>query len=117
AIEVELCGHATLASAHILWETGHLQAGQQARFHTLSGLLTAERRGEWIEMDFPAKLEEQADAPPYLLEALGVPVKYIGKNVFDYLVEVDTEEMVRNMQPDMTLLAKVPVRGVIITSQ
>ncbi|HEV2580251.1 MAG TPA: PhzF family phenazine biosynthesis isomerase, partial [Ktedonobacteraceae bacterium] len=55
AVEVDLCGHATLASAQILWETVALAAGQQARFHTRSGLLTADQRGEWIEMDFPAK--------------------------------------------------------------
>ncbi|GAC1378543.1 MAG: PhzF family phenazine biosynthesis protein [Ktedonobacteraceae bacterium] len=116
--EVELCGHATLASAHTLWEVGQLQANEQARFHTLSGLLTA-NHGEdgWIEMDFPAKCEEQADAPPSLLQALGVSASYVGKNVFDYLVEVGTEEEVRGMQPDMTLLAKVPVRGVMVTSR
>jgi PhzF family phenazine biosynthesis protein len=64
AVEVDLCGHATLASAHVLWETGHLKLGEQARFHTRSGLLLAERRGEWIEMDFPTKAEEAASAPP-----------------------------------------------------
>ncbi len=118
AIEVELCGHATLASAHILWEAGHLPANEQARFHTLSGLLTAERGADgWIELDFPAKREEQADAPSSLLQALGVSARYVGKNVFDYLVEVDSEEEVRAMQPDMTLLAKVPVRGVMVTSR
>src|SRR5258708_4894481 len=116
AVEVDLCGHATLASAHILWEAGHLPAGEQARFHTRSGLLTADRRGEWIEMNFPAKPEEPASAPPGLAEALGVPVKYTGKSQFDYLVEVDSEDIVRNMQPDFTLLAKVPTRGVIVTS-
>jgi PhzF family phenazine biosynthesis protein len=118
AAEVELCGHATLASAHTLWETGNLGPGEQARFHTLSGLLTAERKGGgWIEMDFPARLAEQTDAPPHLLEALGVSAKYIGKNVFDYLVEVDTEEIVRKMKPDIALLAKVPTRGVMVTSK
>jgi PhzF family phenazine biosynthesis protein len=62
ATEVALCGHATLASAHVLWEAGHVQPGQTARFHTQSGLLTAERKGDWIELDFPAILEEPA--PP-----------------------------------------------------
>jgi len=117
AVEVDLCGHATLASAHVLWEAGYLKLGQPARFYTRSGLLSAERRGPWIELDFPAKLEEQTDAPPYLIEALGVQVRYIGKNVFDYLVEVDTEEIVRKMKPDIYLLAKVPVRGVMVTSK
>src|SRR5207249_9639231 len=72
AVEVDLCGHATLASAHVLWESGHLKPDEQARFHTRSGLLTAERKGAWIELNFPATQEEPADAPPGLLEALGV---------------------------------------------
>jgi PhzF family phenazine biosynthesis protein len=118
AAEVDLCGHATLASAHILWETEYLQPQEQARFHTHSGLLTAERvDGNWIELDFPPKPEQTTDAPPHLLEALGIQAQYVGVNVFDYLVEVDTEETLRNMQPDITLLAQVPVRGVIVTSR
>jgi len=118
SVEVDLCGHATLASAHILWQEEYLKPGEQARFYTRSGLLTADRKdGEWIELDFPAKLEEQTDAPHHLIEALGVSARYIGKNVFDYIVEVDSEEVVRDMKPDMTLLARVPVRGVIVTSR
>jgi len=117
AVEVDLCGHATLASAHILWEQEYLQPGEQARFNTRSGLLTADRHGDWIELDFPAKLEEPTSAPPHLIEALGIPVTYVGKNVFDYLVEVETEETVRNMDPDMALLAKVSARGVMVTSR
>src|SRR5438874_6589775 len=84
AVEVELCGHATLASAHILWETDLLKPGEQARFHTLSGLLTADRRGDWIEMDFPAKPEVPTEAPAGLIEALGVAVEYVGRSHFDY---------------------------------
>src|SRR6202165_1456878 len=76
SVEVDLCGHATLASAHVLWEQGHLQPGTQARFSTRSGWLLADRRGEWIEMDFPAKQEEPAEAPGQLVEALGVAPKY-----------------------------------------
>lgn len=116
-VEVDLCGHATLASAHVLWEDGHLPAGQQARFHTRSGLLTADRRGEWIEMDFPAKVAAPSEAPPDLLPALGVQAKFVGKNVFDYLVEVDSEETLRAMTPDFTALKKVGVRGVIVTAR
>lgn len=116
AVEVELCGHATLASAHILWEIGLLKPGEKAIFHTLSGRLTADRNGEWIEMDFPAKVEEQAVAPDGLIEALGVAVKYVGKNQFDYLVEVESEEIVRTIKPDFGLLLSVVARGVIVTS-
>jgi len=116
AVEVDLCGHATLASAHILWEAGYLKPEEQARFNTRSGLLTAERQDDWIEMNFPATPEEPAEAPADLIEALGVPAAYVGKNRFDYLVEVDSEEVVRNMQPDFTLLAKVSARGIMVTS-
>jgi PhzF family phenazine biosynthesis protein len=115
-VEVDLCGHATLASAHVLWEAGHLKANEQARFYTRSGLLTAERKGNWIELDFPAEPEEQVTAPPELARALGVPLKYVGKNRFDYLVEVNSEATVRNIKPTLTLLGTIPIRGVIVTS-
>jgi len=117
AVEVALCGHATLASAHVLWEDGHLPSAQQARFHTKSGLLTGDRAGEWIELDFPAKREEPAPAPDGLAEALGAAPKYVGRNQFDYLVEVDGEATVRSLEPDHAALAALPVRGVIVTSR
>lgn len=118
AVEVDLCGHATVASAHVLWEDGHLPEGRQARFHTRSGLLLADRRGEWIELDFPAKIAAPSAAPPDLLPALGVPrAAFVGKSAFDYLVEVDSEEMLRGLAPDHTALRRVPVRGVIVTAR
>jgi PhzF family phenazine biosynthesis protein len=117
AVEVDLCGHATLASAHILWETGELAAGARAVFHTRSGVLYAEKNGDWIEMDFPAEPEKTAAAPEDLMEGLGVKALYTGRNRFDYLVEVDGEETVRRLKPDMTRLKKVDMRGVIVTSR
>ena len=116
AVEVELCGHATLASAHALWEMGYLNQKEQARFFTRSGLLTAEIKGSWIEMNFPAEPETAAPVPPDLSKVLGVEFQYVGKNRFDYLVEVDSEETLRRIDPDFTLLAKIPMRGVIVTS-
>jgi PhzF family phenazine biosynthesis protein len=120
AIEVALCGHATLASAHVLWQDGHLPVGKQARFYTKSGLLTADLVADsdgWIELDFPAKKSEPADPPPQLLEALGVDAIYVGRNQFDYLVEVQSEEQLRALNPDHTQLRKLPVRGIIVTSR
>ncbi len=117
AVEVDLCGHATLASAHILWETGELAAVETARFHTRSGILSASKKGDWIEMDFPAEPEKPADIPPELAEALGVQPRYSGRNRFDYLIEVGDEQIVRDLSPDMTLLKKVDMRGVIVTSR
>jgi len=116
AVEVDLCGHATLASAHVLWEMGYAERNEALRFHTRSGILTAECQGDWIEMDFPAKPEEPASEPPGLAKALGVAVKYLGKNQFDYLVEVEAEGIVRHMKPDFALLGTLPIRGVIVTS-
>jgi len=115
-VEVDLCGHATLASAHVLWEEGHLRPDEQAHFYTRSGLLTADRKDNWIELNFPINREESCDVPSPLVEALSVPIKYVGKNQFDYLVEVDTEEIVRTMAPNFSLLATLPVRGVMVTS-
>lgn len=117
AVEVDLCGHATLASAHVLWEEGHLQPEQVAHFHTKSGLLTAERKGEWIELNFPAIQEEPASAPDGLAGALGARFVYVGKNKFDYIVELESAEMVRKLQPDFFALRKMKVRGVIVTSR
>jgi len=117
AVEVDLCGHATLASAHVMWEEGYLKPDEQARFYTRSGLLTAERQGDWIELNFPATPEEPAEAPADLASALGVTPKYVGRSRFDYLVEVDGEETVRAMKPNFLLLEQMPIRGVIVTSR
>ena len=119
AVEVDLCGHATLASAHVLWEEGHLQPDQTARFYTRrSGMLTAERLSDWIELNFPARPEQRVEPPAELLRALGVEAKYVGKNIYDYLVEVESEEALRNISPDWTLLERIPgIRGIIVTSR
>jgi len=116
AVEVDLCGHATLASAHVLWEMGYAKPGGKVIFYTRSGILTAERKGGWIEMDFPATPEEPAPRPSGLDKALGVSIQYLGQNQFDYLVEVASEEVVRSLRPDFTLLGTLPIRGVIVTS-
>ncbi|MBI3875546.1 MAG: PhzF family phenazine biosynthesis protein [Verrucomicrobia bacterium] len=116
AVEVALCGHATLASAHLLWETGQLAASETARFHTKSGLLTAEQRDGDIELNFPAKPVEPADAPPGLAEALRVTLRFVGRSAFDYLVEMESAEALRLLKPDFTRLANIPVRGVIVTA-
>jgi PhzF family phenazine biosynthesis protein len=118
AIEVELCGHATLASAHVLWETGKLGEGETARFHTLSGLLTADRRGEWIELDFPARRAEEMEPPAGLLAALGATgPRFVGKSRYDYFLELATEDAVRAMTPEFQALKSLPVRGVIVTAR
>ena len=116
AVEVDLCGHATLASAHVLWEEGHLPPGEPAVFHTRSGRLSAELRGGWIEMDFPAEPAEPVLAPEGLAAALGVQPAYVGRNRLDYLVEVDTRETVERLTPDYQGLREIDTRGIIVTA-
>jgi len=116
-VEVDLCGHATLASAHVLWEQSLLKPHDTARFHSRSGLLTAKKTGEWIELDFPARPAQPAPLPPDLDRSLGVSPRFVGKNGFDYLVEVQSEETVRNLQPDFARMKQLPVRGIIVTAK
>lgn len=117
AIEVDLCGHATLAAAHILWEDGHIALDAEARFHTRSGLLTCRRDGGWIEMNFPVKIAEPSEAPPELANALGTDLAWVGRNQFDYLVQVANEATLRLLDPNHYLLRQLPVRGVIVTAK
>jgi PhzF family phenazine biosynthesis protein len=115
--EVSLCGHATLGSAHALWETGRLSPQQEACFYTLSGLLTARCCEGWIELNFPARPVESVAAPEGLLEALGIdalPV-FTGLSKTSFLVEVESESLVREIVPDFVRLKEVPVRAVIVT--
>ncbi len=115
--EVRLCGHATLASAHVLWESGVLPPTTQARFHTLSGLLTAEKRGDWIEMDFPARMHTRCTPPDGLIEALGTTVLSVQCREQIYLVELEDEAAVRRLAPDFSLLSDMDVRSVMVTAR
>jgi PhzF family phenazine biosynthesis protein len=115
-IEVALCGHATLATAKIISDLELVESGREMAFASRSGKLAARRRNEQIELDFPIEREQPADPPPGLVEALGVRPLYIGKNRFDYLVEVESEAVVRRVSPDFKLLATVSCRGIIVTA-
>jgi PhzF family phenazine biosynthesis protein len=115
--EVDLCGHATLASAHILWETGELHEGQEAAFFTKSGRLSAKRSGEFIILDFPAEEDMPAAAPDALRAAFqGTDILYCGRNRMDYIVQVANDNQVKALRPDMQLLKTLGQRGVIVTS-
>ncbi len=116
AAEVDLCGHATLASAHLLWEIGRLAPDEEAVFHTLSGRLSARRHAGRIVMDFPAVPEEETVPPAGLIPALGVRPRYVGRNRMDYLVLVESQAAVEALAPDLGRLAQVDVRGVIVTA-
>jgi len=140
-VEIDLCGHATLASAHALWESGRLAAGEIARFHTRSGLLTAapdtdgaegssvdgksgggtvdgNGGGGWIQLDFPLTPNEPVPAPEGLVDALGVGTPlYVGRSKFDYVVQVESEAALRGVAPDLRRLSAIEARGVIVTSK
>jgi PhzF family phenazine biosynthesis protein len=115
--EVALCGHATLAPSHVLWEEKVVKPGDEIRYSTKSGILKAIQSDGLIELDFPLKPEEPADAPPGFIDALGVKPTYLGKNQFDYLVEVAGEAELLRLAPDFRKLASIPVRGTIVTSR
>ena len=117
ATEVPLCGHATLASAHVLWTEGYASTGQELEFETKSGILTAKYQDDWIELNFPANRSQ--DIPPItkLADALGVPLKTVLYNSLGYLVEVANAQQVRQLQPNFSLLKQLPISNVIVTSK
>jgi PhzF family phenazine biosynthesis protein len=117
-VEVALCGHATLASAHVLWEQGQLEPGEPACFFSKSGVLTARKEGTWIEMDFPATPATPDSIHKLDVEtALGIKARTVGRTLFDYLVEVESEDAVLSLRPDLAKIARLQTRGVIVTSR
>ena len=117
AVEVDLCGHATLASAHMLWMTGSANREKPIAFSTRSGILTATPAADLIELDFPLLPEHPADAPPGLVEALGVSPIYVGQSRHDLVVEVVSDAEVKAARPDLSRLAQVATRGTIVTAR
>lgn len=115
-VEVELCGHATLASAHALWGEGVVARNEPIRFHTKSGELICAQRDDLIELDFPATPVNPADSSEELCLALGVTPSYVGESKYDKLVLVESEQSLRSLRPDFTRLRGMPVRGVAVTS-
>lgn len=118
AVELDMCGHGTLATAHMLWESGGADDAQPLTFQTRAGALHAVRDGDRVVLDFPALLDEAAVAPEGLLAALGVSeARFVGRSRFDYLVEVESDATVRTLRPDLTALGRIETRGVIVTAR
>ncbi|HWI47432.1 MAG TPA: PhzF family phenazine biosynthesis protein [Rummeliibacillus sp.] len=115
--EIPICGHGTLASSYFLWEKGLFDKEKCITFQTKSGVLEAQLIDDWVQLQFPAIVEEKTIAPDLLVRALGVKPTYVGKNKLDYLVEVESEDIVRNLKPNIDLIAQLAVRGVIVTSK
>ncbi|MDA1314478.1 MAG: PhzF family phenazine biosynthesis protein [Acidobacteria bacterium] len=118
-VEVDLCGHATLAAAHVLWLHENHAPDEELHFHTRSGLLTARKEGDWIELNFPATPETEVLPPPALLYSLGADINYVyvGKNQFDYIVEVADEQTVRTLRPNFRELKELDARCIVVTSR
>lgn len=115
-IEVDLCGHATLASAHALW-TRWNESAEVIRFSTRSGELQAVRKDDSIVLDFPATPAVAAEAPDGLLESLGVrSPRFCGSNASDWLIVLGSEDEVRGLRPDFGKLRAIECRGVIVTA-
>lgn len=113
-VEVDLCGHATLATAHVLYE--HMGfVGKEVRFQTKSGLLTVQKSGKHLVMNFPADFMSQVDAPSVLFQALGARSEEVFKSD-DYMVVLESEECVAKLAPNFGLLAEVDARGIIVTA-
>lgn len=115
-VEVPLCGHATLASAHVLWEDGHCAPEETIRFLTRSGELTACQTGAWIELNFPADFITEVLPPADLSKVLGAKPLYFGKGKDNYLAELASEAELRQLKPDFAAVAKLGAGGLIVTS-
>ncbi len=116
ATEVDLCGHATLASAHVLWEDGRLARDAEARFETRSGRLLARLMPDGVQLDFPARPVHEAAAPPALVRGLGVEPVWSGRDATSWLVLLESERDVRALRPDLAALGSLP-ELVIVTSR
>ncbi|MXW21942.1 MAG: PhzF family phenazine biosynthesis protein [Candidatus Dadabacteria bacterium] len=114
--EVDLCGHATLASAHIIFTLGIIPATEDAVFSTKSGVLTARRKNDLVEMDFPSEDPWEVGMPKDLLIAISSAPLYVGRNRFDYIALYENEETIRNAVPELNHVKKLDSRGLIITS-
>jgi len=115
--EVDLCGHATLASAHVLCERRRLAQSEATHFHTRSGLLTGKLRDDWIELDFPSTPADLIEPPAGLSDLIGSVPKYVGRSRFDLLIELADVEELKELDPDFMGLSSLPVRGFIVTAK
>jgi len=117
-VEVDLCGHATLASAHILYETGALSEEEEASFHTARGLLTARRDADGsLTMDFPAASPKETEPLPGLGDVFGIEPVWTGRSRLDVFIEAPDEATVRGLNPDPATVAALGSRGVIVTAR
>ena len=114
--EVDLCGHATLAAAFVLYNTGRVGAGTRITFHTRSGDLSAWKEGTGIALDFPAVPVTRSELPEGIEPALGARVIFSGRTKFDLFIELPSAADVCDLDPDIEALAGIRARGIIVTA-
>ncbi len=114
--EVDLCGHGTLSAAHVLFDEGIAPSDRPVRFNTRSGWVSAAKNGDWIELDFPSNPPQEAEPPEGLMVALGVRPEFFGLYPKAYFVQVESDAVVRGLDPDMTALEKLPETKVCVTA-
>jgi len=117
AVEVDLCGHATLASSHMLYEQGIAPKDQPIHFSTRSGILTARYDEGWIEIDLPNEACTPSECPQAIPQAIHTTPLFVGINRRDYLIEVESEDIVRNLQPDLNALQQLNRFGAVVTAK
>lgn len=116
-VEVDLCGHATLATAHALWTAGYAAGGKPIRFHTRGGALPCVQDGDFIHLDFPATPVTEPSAPAPVAAALGVEPLFVGKSKYYMLAVVESADVVRSLQPDFRQVGQLPTKGLIVTAR
>jgi PhzF family phenazine biosynthesis protein len=114
--EVKLCGHATLATAHILFNELHFQ-GKQIEFNSKSGILIVGKVGDKLQLDFPADFVQPTESAASLTEAIGIQPEAIFKGKTDFLLLFDSEETIRSLKPNFHLLKQTDARGIIVTAK
>lgn len=115
--ELEICGHGTVAAAHVLWETRALAVAATAEFTTPSGTITAAKEGRSVFLSLPAGRVTETEAPPLLLDSVGVGVESVWRTPLDYLLVVDGPDLVAGLDPDIDAIARIETRGVIVTAE
>jgi len=114
--EVALCGHATLATAHILFNELNFK-GESISFNSKSGILTVRKTNDKLQLDFPADIVQPVESNPLFTQALGIDALASFKGRTDYLLLFESEEMIRQMKPDFQLLYQIGARGIMVTAK
>ena len=115
-VEVDLCGHATLATAHVLYENNYVPSLEAISFETKSGILKTHKNENYIQLDFPETPVTDTEIPKGIEEALGAKIIYSGKSIFDYFFLLEDEELLINLKPNFSELVKFDKRGIIVTA-